>query len=402
MSLRPMGVVDAVNPNMPRACASAMSLAATVLESTTATRVSTICADPTAAPATDRSHTANATARGLERGPRRAAEGSEGLANREIDLDPGVVLDLAERIAHVEADRADRRGDPEAAADARVEVGEGEVLDLGRDGACVEEGNAAQPAVDREAPLEVEQELEITALRIAAGIQWSDLVELVAANGRAATGLEPVLDHEGVGAAIGRRQAEAARDRQHSRRGPRDEERIFEPELDKVHVAPPPRGADLERGVVKAPPPWIGRLVAELERQRGHDAGDEVVAVLDAAGLQETLFDVVAAEVLEAVAEAAAQVLGMVRGLVGTEERPQGVAAHREGRTQSVADVADLVLPFAERDPLPLPFRAEDPGLSVLELGAIALLAHPLTQGNAPPGAEQVVVADRHEPSKAL
>src|SRR4029453_16780427 len=151
----------------------------------------------------------------------------------------------AERIAHVEADRADRRGDPEAASDAGVEVVEGEVLDLGCDGAGVEERNAAQPAVDREAPLEVEQELQITALRIAAGIQWSTLAQLVARNGRAAAGLEPVLDHEGVGAAIGRRQAEAARDRQHSRRGPWEEERILEPELDKVHVAPQHRGADL-------------------------------------------------------------------------------------------------------------------------------------------------------------
>ena len=39
--------------------------------------------------------------------------------------------------------------------------------------------------------------------------------------------------------------------------------------------------------------------------------------------------DVVAAELLEAIAEAAAQALGMVRGLVGTEERPQEVALHR-------------------------------------------------------------------------
>ena len=54
MSVRPMGAVDAVKPNVPRARASAMSLAATVLESTTATSVSTVCADAAAPPAAAR------------------------------------------------------------------------------------------------------------------------------------------------------------------------------------------------------------------------------------------------------------------------------------------------------------------------------------------------------------
>src|SRR5215470_7875459 len=155
MSLRPTGAADTVKPNVPRARASAMSLAATVLDSTTATSVSTICAPAAEAhAAAARSHAASPTTRRFGTGPRRAARGSEGLANREIDLDPVVVLDLPERITHVETDRADRRGDPETAADARVEIVEGKVLDRGRDGAGIEEGNAAEPAVDRKAPLE--------------------------------------------------------------------------------------------------------------------------------------------------------------------------------------------------------------------------------------------------------
>src|SRR5262245_61374330 len=196
MSLRPIGAAETGKPNVPRARASAMSLAATVLDSTTATSVSTICAAAAVAHAdAARNHAASPMTKRLGSGRRRAAQGSEGLANREIDLDPVVVLDLTERVAHVEADRADRRGDPEAAADARVEVVEGEVLDRGRDGAGAEEVHAAEPAVDRKAPLDVEQELKVPAQRVAGGIQRADLVELVASDGRAAAGLEPVLDH---------------------------------------------------------------------------------------------------------------------------------------------------------------------------------------------------------------
>src|SRR5262245_13960869 len=195
MSLRPIGAADTVKPNVPRARASAMSLAATVLDSTTATSVSTICAAAVEAhAATARSHAASPMTKRLGSGPRRAAWGSEGLANREIDLDPGVLPDLPERITHVEADRADLRGDPEAAADAGEEVVEGEVLDLGRDRAGVEERDAAEPAVDREAPLEVQEKLKIAAKRVAPGVQRSDLVELVTANRRAAARFETILD----------------------------------------------------------------------------------------------------------------------------------------------------------------------------------------------------------------
>src|SRR5262249_28058631 len=105
MSLGAMGAADAVKPNVPRARASAMSLAATVLESTTATSVSTTCAEAADTPAAARSHPASAATRRIGIGPRRAARSSEGLANREIDLDPVVVPDLTERVAHVEADR---------------------------------------------------------------------------------------------------------------------------------------------------------------------------------------------------------------------------------------------------------------------------------------------------------
>src|SRR5262245_17342089 len=115
MSLRPMGSADAVKPSIPRARARAMSLAATVLESTTATIVSTTCADAAETiVVAARGHPASGTTRRPGSRPRRAARGSEGVTNREIDLDPVVVLDLAGRIAHVEADRADRRGDPQA------------------------------------------------------------------------------------------------------------------------------------------------------------------------------------------------------------------------------------------------------------------------------------------------
>src|SRR5262245_41076660 len=404
MSLRLMGAAVTVKPNVPRARASAMSLAATVLDSTTATSVSTICAAAAEAHATARTPAASPTTKRLGSGPPCAARCSEGLANREIDLDPVVVQDLPERIAHVETDRANRRGDPETAADARVEIVEGKVLDRGRDGAGIEEGNAAEPAVDRKAPLEVQNKLEIATERVTAGVEWSDLVELVPANRRAAARLETILDHEGVGAAIGRREAEAGRERQHRRRRPRDEPGVLEPELDEVHVAAERRGAEFERGVVIAPPVRIGGLITQFERQRGDDAGDQVVALLDAllSRLHEDWFDVVAGDMLEAIAGAAAHALGSVRGLVGTEERLQEVALHREGRAQSVADIADLLLPLLEPDRLPLPFRAEDPGLPILKLGAITLLAHPLAQRDAPASPEQVVVADRNEPAKAF
>src|SRR6185503_39738 len=316
MSLRAMGAVDAVKPNVPRARASAMSLAATVLESTTATSVSTTCAEAAHMPEAARSHPASATTSRLGPGPRGAARDSERLANREIDLDPVVVVDLAERIAHVETNRADRRGDPQAAADAGVEVVEGEILDLGRDGPGVEEGDAAEPAVDRKAPLDVEDKLEVPAQRVAGGIQRADLVQLVPAHGRAAAGLEPVLDHERVGDAVGCGQPETTRQRQHGRRGPRKEEGILEAELDEVDRATQRGGAELERGVVIASPPGIGRQVAKLEGQRGHDAGDEVVALFDAPRLQELGIDVVTAVLLKAIPEARAQAAGMVRGLL--------------------------------------------------------------------------------------
>src|SRR5262252_8982497 len=246
MSLRAMGAADAVKPNVARARASAMSLAATVLESTTATSVSITCADAADTLAAARSHPASATTRRIGIGPRGAARGSEGLANREIDLDPVVVPDLTERVAHVEADRADRRREPEAAADAGVEVVEGEILDLGRDGAGVEERDAAEPAVDREAPLEVEQELEVAAHRVSGGIQRADLVQLVAAHGRAAAGLEPILDHERIGDPVGCGQPETTRQGQHGRRRPWYEEGILEAELDEVDRATQRGGADLE------------------------------------------------------------------------------------------------------------------------------------------------------------
>src|SRR4030095_2334405 len=243
--------------------------------STTATSVSTICAAAAEAhAAAARRHAGSPMTKRLGSGLRRGARRSAWPAHREIDLDPGVLPDLPERIAHVEADRADRRGDPEAAADAGEEVVEREVLDLGRDGAGVEEGNAAEPAVDREAPLEVQEKLEIAADRVAGGVQRSDLVELVAANRRAAARLETILDHEGVGASFRRGDAAARGERQLARWRPRDEPEVLEPELDEVHVAPQRRGADLERGVVKAPPVRIGGLIAKLERERGDDAGD--------------------------------------------------------------------------------------------------------------------------------
>src|SRR4030095_3586502 len=113
---------------------------------------------------------------------------------------------------------ADGVGVPQPPADARVEVVEGEILDLGRDGTGVEEGDAAEPAVDRKAPLDVEDELAVPAQRVAGGIQRADLVQLVPAHGRAAAGLEPVLDHERVGDAVGCGQPETTRQRQHGRR----------------------------------------------------------------------------------------------------------------------------------------------------------------------------------------
>src|SRR4029077_8957753 len=119
-------------------------------------------------------------------------------------------------------------------------------------------------------------------------------------------------------------------------------------------------------GVVKASPPGIQGLIAKLERQRGHDADDEVVALLDGPRLHELWIDVVAAELLEAIPEACAQAAGMVRGLVGTEELAQELTLHGQGRAHAVGDEADLLGSLPERDRLALPLRAEDPGLAVL------------------------------------
>src|SRR4029453_8296933 len=78
------------------------------------------------------------------------------------------------------------------------------------------------------------------------------------------------------------------------------------------------------------------------------------------------------------------------------------LALHSEGHAQSIADVADLLRALPESDRFGLPFRSEDPGLAVLQLGSVALLAHSLAERDAAAGPEQIVVADRHESAKAL
>src|SRR5262249_36957221 len=128
----------------------------------------------------------------------------------------------------------------------------------------------------------------------------------------------------------------------------------------------------------------------------------EVVALLDGSRLHEVRVDVVTSVLLEAIPKTRAQAVGMVRGLLRTEQLAQQIALHGEGHAQSIADVADLLLALPESDRFGLPVRSEDPGLTVLQLGSVALLAHPLAERDAAAGPEQIVVADRHEPAKAL
>src|SRR5262245_32149274 len=142
---------------------------------------------------------------------------SERLPDRQVHPEPVVVRHLPEPVPHIEADRADRRGDPEPATDSREELREREVVHPRRDGADVEERDAAQEAPDRKAPFEVQEYSEIAAEGVVRGIERPDPILLVAPNGRAPARLEAVLDDEDAGGAERRRTTEARRDSQDRR-----------------------------------------------------------------------------------------------------------------------------------------------------------------------------------------
>src|SRR5262245_14215000 len=369
-----------------------MSLAEIVLAPACPRSVSTGSVGASDACRRTRSAAAKAGARS-QRGTGRRRR-SEGLANREIDLKPVVGADLPEAVGQVEADGADRRRDPEPAADAREEGRPREVGHARSDQARVEEHHAAEPAIEREAPLEVRQDSQVAALRVALRVERPDVILLVAAHGGAAASLEAVLDHEVLGVQVRRGDAEARRDGEHGPGRPRKEPRILEPVLHEVDVAAERRAADLERGKVIAAQLGIGRQVAKLEREKSLHAGDEVVPRGDAAVLDEVRIDVAALKLLDPVPEPAAQALGMVGRLLGPEEVGQQIALQGQRRAEPVADEADLLLALLEYDDLGAPVRAEDPRLAIVELRAIALLARALADRGAAAGAEQVVVAE--------
>src|SRR5262245_6523861 len=92
----------------------------------------------------------------------------------------------------------------------------------------------------------------------------------------------------------------------------------------------------------------------------------------------------------------------MVRRLLRAEQIPQKVALDGERRAEPIADEALLLSVLPEGHGLALPLGAEDPGLAIVELRAIAPLARALADRGAPTGTEQVVVAERDEAAKAL
>src|SRR5262249_43103934 len=174
------------------------------------------------------------------------------------------------------------------------------------------------------------------------------------------------------------------------------------PELHEVDSAAERRAADLEPGEVIAAQLGIGRQVAKLEREKSLHARDEIVPFADAPFFDEVGIDVAALKLLDPVPEPAAQALGMVGRLLGTEQAGQQVALQGQRRAQPVADEADLLLALLEYDDLAAPVRAEHPRLAIVELRAIALLARALPDRDAAAGAEQVVVAERDVAAKAF
>src|SRR5262249_10912903 len=242
----------------------------------------------------------------------------------------------------------------------------------------------------------------VAPLRVALRVERADVILLVAADRGAAAGLEAVLDHQIRGVGVRRGDAEARGHRQHRPRRPGEEPRVLEPELHEVDVATERRAAHLEAGEVIAPLLGIGRQVAQLEREEREHAGDQIVPLAEAAVLDEVRIDVAALELLDPVLKPAAQALRMVRRLLRAEEIPQEVALDGERRAETVAGEAELFLTLPKRHGLARPFGAEDPGLAIVELRAIALLAHALADRGTPAGTEQVIVAERDEAAKAL
>src|SRR4029434_10303401 len=103
--------------------------------------------------------------------------------------------------------------DAKARAGSREELGPREVAHPGRDHPGVEERHAAQKTPDGEPPLDVEQDAEIAALRVVRRIDGAHALVAIAPDGRAAAGLEAILDHEVLGLAVGGGEAQAAGER---------------------------------------------------------------------------------------------------------------------------------------------------------------------------------------------
>src|SRR5262249_46857294 len=156
----------------------------------------------------------------------------------------------------------------------------------------------------------------------------------------------------------------------------------LEYELDEVDAAAQGGAAHLDAGEMVAATVRIGRIVAQLQRQERHQTAHGVVARRRPRG-QQIRIDVVAAELLEAVRETAAQVLGMVGGLLGTEQLREELALDRVGGAAPIALEADLVLALAEDRGLARPGSAEQPRLAILDLGALTPLAHALGDAGA-------------------
>src|SRR4030095_6684622 len=176
---------------------------------------------------------------------------------------------------------------------------------------------------------------------------------------------------------------------------------VLENELDEVDAAAQVRAPRLERREVIAATVRVGRVVAQLERQEGHHTADGLVA-LGGAVVQQIRVDVVATKLLDAIAQAAPQALGVIRRLLGTKQLGEQITLGGERRAAPIADEALFVLGLAEQHSFALPLRAEQPGVTVLQLGAVALFAGALGHAGAATGPEQVVVAERDEAAEAF
>src|SRR4029453_15574395 len=192
----------------------------------------------------------------------RSTRASERVPHRDVELGARLVGDPARGAAHAEGARAPPGLEAGPAARAGLERVEVETRDLGRHRAGVHEHRPAQPAPDREAPLEVQDRGGIAADRIALRSERAPAILAEAADRGGPSGEEPVLDGQRVGTTVGRGEAETAGGSGPRRARPLPEPSRLEPSLDELHVAAEVAGAGLHRDLMEAAARRGPRLLA--------------------------------------------------------------------------------------------------------------------------------------------